>query len=588
MLKFLSIATTLLLCGFSPHHHQASAAPAIGVRGAPVIHQISKKLAKATKRVDLIGNSHERFQVTFDDIPVFGMHEIIHQRAADGAIRFKEDPMASSLANASLDTKASVAQAEARSIATIHVSEGHDGTIEVIEDELNIYLEGKTAHLVYKVLCNKFDSNDGLISMPLVFVDAHSGSVVKELETLSSYALSDNDKITYNYDNGNSVGDSSSSILLEIHEHVQDVLDFLNDVCNMDSYDGNGARVKSYGDRDGYVNAYWNGDGFHYGNGNGVRAGPLGVRDIVAHEIGHAITDFSSDLVYHDESGALNEGASDIMGAMLDYYKDGVVTTDTWNIGEDAWLASVALRYMHKPSHDNSSKDHYSDRFTGNGDNGGVHYNSGILNHWFYLLSQGGQHHDSNFRTGTIISGIGIDDAFQIWFQAWTNYLRPNSDYAEAAVETLNACEDLGYDVDTICASIEDAWAEVGVTHYTWCPVDECGPHCGTCCSVSDCEAPEYDCGIAICGADGQCSHDYSGCSGLGLFQLDLKTDDYPAETSWVVKDDCDGGAVVLSFSTGSYTDKVTVHEHLEVLALSRYTFTVEDSAGKCLFRSNG
>jgi bacillolysin len=109
--------------------------------------------------------------------------------------------------------------------------------------------------------------------------------------------------------------------------------------------------------------------------------------------------------------------------------------------------------------------DHYSARYyTGSSDNGGVHWNSGILNHWFYLLVAGGQHHKSNyFRTGTAINGIGIDDAFDIWFQAWTNELTPSSTFEDARVTTMTACAELGYTAHTTCSSVQNAWAKVGL-----------------------------------------------------------------------------------------------------------------------------
>jgi hypothetical protein len=92
-----------------------------------------------------------------------------------------------------------------------------------------------------------------------------------------------------------------------------------------------------------------------------------------------------------------------------------------------------------------------------------VHWNSGILNHWFYLLVTGGQHHNSIHRTGEVINGIGIDDAFEIWFQAWTVELDSTSTFEDARVATLAACADLVFDPFTTCGSVQNAWAEVGL-----------------------------------------------------------------------------------------------------------------------------
>jgi bacillolysin len=109
--------------------------------------------------------------------------------------------------------------------------------------------------------------------------------------------LNDANKVTYNHNTYN-VGDSFDTILHNIYNYAQSVLDFLNTV-GLDSYDDNGAKIQSWGHYgSNHVNAFWNGAIFAYGDGNGVVSGPLGVLDIVAHEIGHAVTDYNSDLVY--------------------------------------------------------------------------------------------------------------------------------------------------------------------------------------------------------------------------------------------------------------------------------------------------
>jgi hypothetical protein len=186
------------------------------------------------------------------------------------------------------------------------------------------------------------------------------------------------------------------------------------------------------------------------------------VLDVMAHEFSHAVSGNEANFTYANESGALDEANSDIFAAGVEAYVDGAVTSDTWDIGEDCWLAAPALRYMSHPSDDGSSKDYYPARYTGGSDNGGVHWNSGIANYFFYLLSEGGQHHTASYRTGTVVTGIGIDAALQIWYLAMTSYMTSSTDFAGAAAATQSACSALGYS-STTCDSVTQAWAEVGV-----------------------------------------------------------------------------------------------------------------------------
>lgn len=259
------------------------------------------------------------------------------------------------------------------------------------------------------------------------------------------------------------IGDSSDTDLNTTYDAIASTLAFLAADFSRDSYDGAGVKVESYGHYGrNYVNAYWDGKRLVFGDGDGSTSNYLGVQDIAAHEFGHALTENEADLIYSNESGALNEAASDMLGAAVEAYVDGSVTTDTWDVGEDCWLSSSALRYMSHPSDDGSSRDHYSDRYTGGSDNGGVHWNSGIANHWFYLLSEGGQHHDSAYQTGTVITGIGISDAYAIWYEALNNYMTTSTDFAGARTATESACAALSY-ATTTCDEVGNAWAEVGV-----------------------------------------------------------------------------------------------------------------------------
>jgi thermolysin len=150
-----------------------------------------------------------------------------------------------------------------------------------------------------------------------------------------------------------------------------------------------------------YVNAFWNGRYFAFGDGDGVSYDPLTSMDVAAHEYTHSVTEKINGLIYQNESGALNESFSDIMAAVIERLSDkGVLTPEPdsnlatpnseWLVGEDFDLVGDGFRNMMDPTAD-GDPDHYDDRYTGTGDSGGVHINSGIPNHAFYqLVEQGG------------------------------------------------------------------------------------------------------------------------------------------------------------------------------------------------------
>ncbi|HSP76918.1 MAG TPA: M4 family metallopeptidase, partial [Myxococcaceae bacterium] len=213
-----------------------------------------------------------------------------------------------------------------------------------------------------------------------------------------------------------------------------------------------------------YVNAFWNGSQMVYGDADGTTAGPLGESlDVTVHELTHAVTSSESNLTYSYESGALNEGMSDIFSAYCEAW------TKSWNtdaavymIGDDIWTPATpgdALRYMANPTQDGSSYDYYPERYTGSSDNGGVHWNSGIANLAFYLLSEGGTH--PRGKTTTQVAGIGIQKAGKIFYEANANCMTSSSNFAAAKTCTEQKAQQF-YGA-TELAAVTAAWEAVGV-----------------------------------------------------------------------------------------------------------------------------
>ena len=221
-----------------------------------------------------------------------------------------------------------------------------------------------------------------------------------------------------------------------------------------------------------YLNAAYFGDGVvMYGEGlppGFTSAGQYwdftaGALDIVAHELTHGVTEYSSNLIYENESGALNEAFSDMMGAAAEFFfqerGSGNLRSD-WLVGEDV-IRPGGLRSMSNPAA-YGDPDHYAVRFTGTGDNGGVHINSSIANLAFYLAIEGGAHP----RLGGSIAGVGFanrDQIEKVFYRAFTQLMTANTNFSQARAATLQAARDLYGANSAAERAVTQAWTAVGV-----------------------------------------------------------------------------------------------------------------------------
>ncbi len=223
-----------------------------------------------------------------------------------------------------------------------------------------------------------------------------------------------------------------------------------------------------------YVNAFWDGSSVVYGDGDGFLTLEFsGALDIVAHEHTHGVTQCTSNLIYQDESGALNESFSDMMGSSAEFYAaarglDPAATPDWW-IGEDVFLLSPSgFRSLADPA-ENFDPDHYSERQIGGDDNGGVHTNSGIPNHAFYLVVNGGSNAgeaQGHPHSGPLVAGIGVESAERIFFLAFTG-LAENATMCDARAASEVVASALFGDASQERLSTTDAWVAVGLTDVT-------------------------------------------------------------------------------------------------------------------------
>ncbi len=281
------------------------------------------------------------------------------------------------------------------------------------------------------------------------------------------FSDNDNNWTSAEYDNSN-----QDNAALDAHYGAMKVKEYWSTIHNRNSYDDNGASIFSFVHvGTNYFNAFWDGTAMSYGDGN---SNPLTTFDICAHEIGHAVTSNTANLVYANQSGALNEGYSDIWGAAIQHYVYGTGTdtapdNDVWAIGEDIG----AIRSMNNPNiygHPDTYLGSYW-RETGdegncspnnNNDQCGVHSNSGVFNHWFYILVSG--------KTGTNdvgnsynVTGIGMQKAEEIAYLTLRDYLTPNATLEQAREATLTVASNLYCYNSFEVQNLQNAWFAINV-----------------------------------------------------------------------------------------------------------------------------
>lgn len=240
---------------------------------------------------------------------------------------------------------------------------------------------------------------------------------------------------------------------VDAHAYAEKTYDYYLQHFGRNSLDNNGLQIRStvhyY---TSYNNAFWNGTQIVFGDGDGVTFKQLsGDLDVVGHELTHGVTEKTADLEYYGESGALNESFSDIIGNSIE--------GDNWLIGDDVYtpaIAGDALRSLANPPLYNQP-DKYSDRYTGSSDNGGVHTNSGINNKAFYLVAQGGTFN------GVTVTGIGREDAVQIYYNALVYYLTTSSNFSAARTAVIQSATELFGAGSAQVTAVTKAYNAVGV-----------------------------------------------------------------------------------------------------------------------------
>ncbi|MDX9774158.1 MAG: M4 family metallopeptidase [Bacteroidales bacterium] len=258
---------------------------------------------------------------------------------------------------------------------------------------------------------------------------------------------------------------------LDAHWALQNVYDYFLNEHGRESYNDANAKIKCYMHFDyNWENAAWSSDRILLGDGNGVTNGPRTAIDVMGHEFGHGVCQETCDLEYESESGAMNEGFSDIWGACVENYcveQYDLLNKEIWIHGQDYNWTTGGTRSLIDPN-DFGQPDTYGGTFwynttsctpvSGN-DYCGVHTNSGVMNHWFYLLSAGdGNAHTNDNGDCYFVEGIGMEDAAEIVYSLEADYLDSESDFDDARTYSIQAARNLNEEIQ-----ITNAWYAVGV-----------------------------------------------------------------------------------------------------------------------------
>ena len=289
---------------------------------------------------------------------------------------------------------------------------------------------------------------------------------------------------TYNYSNATDFSNSNTNWIsgswpsftqdqwaLDAHWGTEKVLDYWSSVFNRNSVDGNSLRMLGYVHAGtNWENAQWvagtNNHFMQYGDGYTIFK-PLTSLDVAAHETGHGINEFTANLTPGtQESGALNEGLSDIWGASIEYW--AAPTKQTWRIGEEIVKVTGynCIRDIQNPKSTTAYEGQHPNTYHGTywDYNGEPHCNSTVLSHWFYLLSQGGSGTNDIGHSYSVL-GIGIDPAQRIAYKTEIAYLFSSSTYTDAMNASISAATDLsnGNANSIRVRQVKNAWYAVGL-----------------------------------------------------------------------------------------------------------------------------
>jgi Zn-dependent metalloprotease len=422
------------------------------------------------------GRSVVQFQQVHDGVPVLG-GELNVQLTEASALLVANGEV---LPGVPPDTNPDVSAAEARETAVAKIArdrEPNAADLDVTEPELWIYdptLLGDPGPPVPKLVWRMQVTPSGLDYFnELVLIDAKRGGVVLNFNQVHEAK----NRLTYDWGNDAYSGgwlacdesdpctDGYDDVQLA-HRYAGETYDFYATNHGRDSINNAGmALISNANYCDEWfgcpiANAFWNGSQMFYGDG-------WAVDDVVGHEMTHGVTQYESNLIYRNQSGAINESFSDVWGEFVDFANTSGTDTATtrWQVGEDIEFYGP-IRDMEDPTifrnPDRMLSRYYS---LSTFDNGGVHHNSGVNNKAAFLMTDGGTFN------GKTVTGLGVTKVAKIYYEVQTNLLTSASDYGDLYGALQQACTNLTGTSDITATDCEEVKDAVDATEMNLTPV---------------------------------------------------------------------------------------------------------------------
>jgi Zn-dependent metalloprotease len=450
---------------------------------------------KTIKSSQKNGRRYERFQQTYNGLPVFAAEVIVQLNELDGVEYVLSDISrdTKALDDGVLSTDPTVSNKEAIKIVRGLIAEEYpDIAIVVTTPLLTVYGppvvgDAGPVRLVWEMKALSEDEAYAIKIDKRVLIDAHSGEKVVEDRLIHQ----DLHRHIRDADNETRIGemvreeddDEDPSGIVDADnawDFAEDTYNFYFTEHGRDSWDDDGHVIKitvrycPLGEPCPWEGASWNDTRNRMRFGEGFT-----VDDVIGHEFTHAVTDRTSNLYGKNQAGSIQESFSDMWGEFIDQRNgvDGPGTQVRWEIGEDSpW---TAIRDMQHPPSINSSlgtpPDHMSDPnfYTGSDDDGGEHHNCGVGNKLAYLLT------DGDIFNGQTVTGMGISQVADLYYEVQLHLLPRGASYYDLGNALEHAAVNLGWNQQDR-GNLYKAQLAVEIESRRWIYIDR----------ASDCEEP--------------------------------------------------------------------------------------------------
>jgi len=444
------------------------------------------ELGVSRSEVDELGMTHARFQQMVHGVPVANAELMVHYDKAGRLTSIDANYVADL---ETVDVNPAFSAAEALTMVKADILSrspvADESTLETTEEMLVVYAGNqnlRAPRLAYQYKIRALAAEEPAIWV--VIVDAKTGDILHRYNNLQTiqgqgngvlgdrkqfevsnatgggFVMTDaatgvqirtltaeqqqvrGTAVTSDDQNSWDTGVPGAGAAVDAHFNAAAVFEYYKDRHGRNAINGTGgALISTVHFGEAYDNAAWDGTGMLYGDGGQIFRALSVSLDVVGHEFTHGVTEKTSNLVYENQPGALNESVSDIFGAFIEH---AVKPDDAnnWKLGETVVKSGGPLRDMKNPSSVSQPQPAHMSRFVNTQqDNGGVHINSGIVNNAAFLMTVGGVNPVSKTE---VKFGIGWEKSEKLWYRANTKYFLRNTNFGQAAQGVLQAAKDIG------------------------------------------------------------------------------------------------------------------------------------------------